>query len=342
MILFILYDSITNSVFEGQILAPLLHKIATEKCNVHIISFERALPHKAVLDALKQYEPLLTVTCIKRMPFLGAFSLYFERQNLNKLIPKEPYSLIVRGPLAALCAQPLIKHSTEYIIQARGLLADEYRYTHHTTVWYKKPLHRLRAYQLAYYEKKGYRTIGSAPYQGYIESVSTALSKHLADVCTLSLSYFKRAYDDVPQPLTQEQKNTFKITIREQLHIPKAAFVYVYNGSAKPWQCPLETVCYFKKQYIKNRKCFLLILSQDVHTFKAICQQYNIPHFAYRILTIEHTKVLSYLCAADCGIILRKHHIINWVSRPTKVLEYQAAHIPIYHNNTIALLTEKD
>jgi hypothetical protein len=50
--------------------------------------------------------------------------------------------------------------------------------------------------------------------------------------------------------------------------------------------------------------------------------------------------IYHYLAAADIGIIFRKPHIINWISRPTKILEYQAVGLKIIHNNTVAMLAD--
>jgi len=47
-----------------------------------------------------------------------------------------------------------------------------------------------------------------------------------------------------------------------------------------------------------------------------------------------------YLAAADYGLLFRHKDIINWVSRPTKMLEYQAVGLKIIHNNTIEWLSE--
>ena len=60
---------------------------------------------------------------------------------------------------------------------------------------------------------------------------------------------------------------------------------------------------------------------------------------SYHITTISHADIYRYLAAADAGIVLRESHPINWVSRPTKILEYQAAGLAIVHNNTIGYIT---
>ena len=51
--------------------------------------------------------------------------------------------------------------------------------------------------------------------------------------------------------------------------------------------------------------------------------------------------VIKYLCAADAGILLRKKDVVNWVARPTKILEYRAAGLKIIHNDTVAMLTNQ-
>ena len=95
---------------------------------------------------------------------------------------------------------------------------------------------------------------------------------------------------------------------------------------------------FFKKQLEKNKFSFLLILTQDKNAFKQIVDSCKLDSTCYKILTVEHADIYRYLSACDSGLIFREKNIINWVSRPTKVLEYQSVDLKIIHNHTIALL----
>lgn len=342
-VVFVLYDSITNSIFEGQILASLLKKITQQQCIVHIISFERALPSLQKQTFLKQYEPSLIIHYIKRMPFLGTFSLFFEYKQLQKILGMfDTYELIARGPLAGLCAYyTSLKHCQSFTIQARGLLTEEYRYTHQTSSRIMRIIHTIRSYHLKYYEKKLFKNIPFSPCKTTIETISTALTEYLSQQFFIHPSYFTQATEDIPQSISATEKKNLRVIVRKNLKIPLSAPVYVYNGSAKPWQCPQETILYFKACYAKNHHSILLILTQETLYFKQLCIKLKLPESSYHIKQVPHTIVMNYLCAADIGIILRENHIINWISRPTKVLEYQAAGLSLYHNNTIAMLAQK-
>ncbi|MFH1832527.1 MAG: hypothetical protein ABH827_07080, partial [bacterium] len=67
---------------------------------------------------------------------------------------------------------------------------------------------------------------------------------------------------------------------------------------------------------------------------------HNLPKTAYKIISVRQEQLYEYLSCANFGFLLREEDIINWVSRPTKMLEYQAVGLKIIHNNTIAWLTE--
>lgn len=116
--------------------------------------------------------------------------------------------------------------------------------------------------------------------------------------------------------------------------------VYCYNGSGKTWQCPQESILFFKQELEKNKNVFLLILSQDKEIFNHFVSHHQLPQHSYHIMHVPHHEVIHYLSACDTGILLRKPHLVNWVSRPTKALEYQAAGLTIVHNNTVAWLCE--
>ena len=97
-------------------------------------------------------------------------------------------------------------------------------------------------------------------------------------------------------------------------------------------------VDYFKKEYAIDNLSFLLVLTQNVPAFEQLVQQ--LDKQSYCIVTVKHDEIYRYLSAGDIGMLFREPHIINWISRPTKVLEYQAVGLQIVHNNTVALLTD--
>ena len=148
------------------------------------------------------------------------------------------------------------------------------------------------------------------------------------------------ALGDIPQRCSQEEKMVWRKKIRKQLGIKKNAYVYCYNGSAKPWQCPDDIVQFFSEKLRNNTNTFLLILSQDTDRFLSILKKNHVADRYYRVLHIPHDHIYWYLAAADSGLLFREPHIINWVSRPTKALEYHAVGLTVIHNNTVAYLLD--
>ncbi len=327
----IIYDSITNSVFESQIIAPLIQKLDTGIVSaVHIVSFERSSLIKSLI--IKSYHPQITITLLIKPPFFGSIALWIATRRLKKIVSKIHFdSVIARGPLAGWIAFNAIKHGP-ICIQARGLCAEEYRYVNNTGMY-----HRLKAWLYEKIEKKVYGLYARAQHVT-VESVSHALRAYCIDQWNTPPDKIAVSTHDIPAAVSIAQKKIWRKEIRARLGL-KDQIVYVYAGSAHIWQCPQETIQFFCNEYAQNKNAFLLILTAEQEAFKKIIESAGIPHTNYLILTISHNAIYQYLAAADIGLLFRKNHIINWVSRPTKALEYQAVGLPIKHNNTVEMLT---
>ena len=338
---FILYDSVTNSVFDSQVAEPLLKKQReTISLDVVIISFEKDVSSKSI-NSVTQIYPTLKFIFLKRRKFVAAIFLYKEIQQLKSILScYTNYIIIARGPLAGhISLYAALYNACRHItIQTRGLLAEEYRYTHaQTKNIIMKFVHMLRTMLYNNIEKSVYSTRDYAiPLT--IETVSAALKDYLITSYKACETIISVATYDIPQVIPQETVHEWRISLRTQLMIPENAYVYCYNGSLKPWQCPHQTILFFKEQLQCNNMAYLLILTPDVPAFHALAQQYLLPTSRYTILNVAHKDIYRFLAIADVGIIFREKNIINWTSRPTKILEYQAVGLTIVHNNTIALL----
>ena len=343
-LVFIIYDSIHHSIFEGQVLAPLLKQLKAQlHSTVHIISFEETLS-PSVLAAHKKYstiDPRITITLFKRPRFIAELFLWQQIFQLKKILKKITghYQLSSRGPLAGSIAKKAATRScTLLTIQARGLLAEEHSYTHKNSKGIRATVHALRTRQLYYVEKNAYTPPPIQSFHFSIEAVSPAFKAYLVATYSIPENVFTFPLFDNPTPITAEKKAECRTTIRAMLGIPKEAPVYVYNGSLKAWQCPEETIAHFKKAFEQENKSIFLALTQDYALMHSLLEQAALPSTAYRVLHVPQQEVMAYLCAGDYGILIREAHPLNWVSRPTKLLEYQAAGLYILHNNTIALL----
>ena len=344
---FIVYDSIHHSIFEGQVLAPLLKKLnAGLYANIHIISFEEELS-LTVLAAHKKFsiiDPRITITLFKRPRFIAQSFLWQQSLQLKKILKKISghYELSARGPLAGIIAkQAATKFCAILTVQARGLLAEEHAYTHKNSYGIYTLVHALRTKQLSYLEKNAYAPSTHNAFSFAIEAVSPALKDYLINTYSIPPDIFTFPLFDTPAPVSFEEKLFHRSALRTTLAIDKDAPVYVYNGSLKAWQCPHETIALFKKALAQNSKSFFLALTQDQELMHQLLEQAKIPVYSYRVLHVPQSEVMNYLCTADYGMLFREAHPLNWVSRPTKLLEYKAAGLHILHNNTIASLAHK-
>lgn len=332
-LIFILYDSITNSVFESQVLIPLVEQ-KKNVARISIISYEPHLIPIVLQQKIKNEGIELHI--MKRRSFICKELLHAEIAFCKNIIKNHSQAHIkARGPLAGYIAlKALPQTSTKLTIQARGLLAEEYDYVHQHSTFPFNVLNKLRKQCYLSIERSVYTT--KYPYVT-IEAVSMGLKQYLIDTFATDARIIKIAQEDIPASMHQEIRIKNRAFLRKKYNISQQAYVYVYCGSAKPWQCPEEMIQFFLREYQKNKKTFLLIISQDTDIFKKIIQQHTISS-NYLILALDYKDVIDHLCIADCGLLFRKPHTINWISRPTKLLEYKSVGLTIAHNNTVAEL----
>lgn len=342
-LIFITYDSITNSVFEGQVLEPLRKRKQSDPSRRYVlVSFERDIKQISKSNALTLSKNICDeVHIMHRFPYFGIASLYHSVHAVRKILQQHPsYEIIARGPLAGWIALRAIDSTCTHItVQARGLCAEEYAYTHKKSIWYTRWWHAWRYQSLKNIEHEVY---GKKRGSFAIETVSSALQEYLITSFKTPKNFFIDAAFDVPLSIAAEQKNIWRKQIRTSLGIADAAKVYCYNGSMKSWQCPELVMQYVEQELRQNPDSFFLLLTQDTHVFAQYVRKRNCNPAQYKILHVPHHDIYRYLCAADKGIIFRQPSVINWVSRPTKVLEYRAVQIPVIHNNTIGFLHQDD
>lgn len=341
----ILYDSIQNSVFQSQILEPLRkHKEQHPHQKIILISFEPKDPSLSTLKALN-LDNLLCLKLFKRYPFIGFINLRLARRKIQKFLSSIPsYTIIARGPHAGWIATHAASknHCSHITVQARGLLVEEFAYA--TKKTNNRFFSWLDAYRLGALKKLEQYIYTSSMRTGIpttIQAVSPALRDYLitnykTDPTTISI-----AHHDIPEPLSIEQRELWRVAVRTKLGITPHAHVYCYNGSIKPWACPEKVIEFFIQQQKKERNIFLLILTQEKEQFLILLKEHSLDPSYYFVCSVDHNEIYKYLAASDTGLIFREKNILNWISRPTKVLEYQAAGLDIIHNNTVALLVNQ-
>ena len=83
-------------------------------------------------------------------------------------------------------------------------------------------------------------------------------------------------------------------------------------------------------------------MTPDKNKFIEACGKQNIAKQHYAVLNVGAQDVYKYLAAGDYGLLFREPDVVNWVSRPTKMLEYQAVGLKIIHNKTVAWLADQE
>lgn len=321
--IFLLYDGIKNSVFESQVLEPL--KKSNQK--YLIVSFEKTIINKHKLPKTNNQ---IKIIQIKKTSYFGKLSLFWPMLKL-KILQLTSTNIIARGPFAGYIAQKCFK-KRNLIIQARGLVSEEYDYTFEPKNFIQKLIKKIRTYQFKSLEKEVYSNKKIK-----IETVSNALKNFLIKNYNANKNNITIAKLDIPQQILAAKKKSWKKEIREFLKIDQDKTVYAYSGSTHKWQCPERTIEYFKQKLNQEKNAHLLILSKNINEFELLIKKHNLLKHS-TITSCNPNEVIKFLSAADYGIILREKHILNWVSRPTKALEYRAAHLKIIHNNTVEFL----
>lgn len=105
--------------------------------------------------------------------------------------------------------------------------------------------------------------------------------------------------------------------------------VYAYMGSIDSWQCFDEVCSIFKGISTLEKDSTLLVLTNNRKLANQIMLEQNVDLSKVRLLSLTHDQVGLFLQAADLGFLIRKNHIVNLVSSPTKLSEYLAAGLPI-------------
>ncbi len=329
-LIMLIADGVHNSVFVSQVVEPLKKRAAGRP--LVLISFERPMP---ITVPAELHELDCELILLPRLPFISTISLIPSLVRLRKILQQYPsYEMIARGPFAGwLGLHAINQNCSTLTIQARGLVAEEYKMIHSSS---PSLLSSFRARQFVCLERTVYSTRKA---HVIIEAVSEAMREYLCKEFCADRPRITIAEIDKPMVVAEEQRNGWRAQVRAELNIPKDAHVWCYSGSAKAWQCPEETVQYLSKKLQENSNHFALVLSPDVKIFEKLFDQFRANKSRYRVLKTSAADTFKYLAAADAGIVFRAASPVNWVSRPTKVLEYRALGLTVIHNDTIAWLT---
>lgn len=105
----------------------------------------------------------------------------------------------------------------------------------------------------------------------------------------------------------------------------------VYLGTLAAWQCGEEMIRLFAQlRKLESRLFFLLLVPGSDHAqARKLMAQYHLPESSVLLTELPHHEVAAALPGAHVGVLLRRKHIVNQVSSPTKFGEYLAAGLPV-------------
>lgn len=343
----------------SKILESIVKKIEQSKnLEATVIFCEKGKLNKALLASkLPVHEKLHFVFC-KTLPFIGKMSLWPTVWQLKRILRDIPsHELIARGAFAGYVAiRTLSKLAEKFpermrrnaekpfpklIVQTLELEAEKYRHSHNTPElrMHQKFIHdQMNKMEFELYRNK---RRGDYPTKVFVEALTPALKNYLvtnfrADETTITIMQ-----EDLTHAISPKDKILYRKDIRESLEIPQDAYLFCYIGSNSHDECPVESIFYFIEAYKKDKKSFLLVLTQTKNYFETLLQnEHELPSNTYKIVDMPAThEILRYVAACDAGLILRKRDIVNWVSRPENMLLFQSAGLKIAHNFTIGWLT---
>lgn len=354
-LLIVIYDGVENSVFESLVLRPAIKYLKENLyARVDLVSFE--VNYSSALEKVNSLSlpDGLSIFLHRRLPIITRVSLFLHAPVLARILWSNWYdNIIVRGPIAAYVLNLAIhwfvrilskSWSVPVIIQARGLAAEEARFTFnekHADTWLLKQVFKfrvniLKAIEQVVYQQKSW----DVPMK--ITAVSEALKDYLVQTFDAHENTIGIEFFDIVPALEKGLVFAWREELRDFLKIPSDAVVYGYSGSCKQWQCARETVDFLLQKITEDNNVYGLILSTDALAFQRLVEKRDVDTSRLLIRFVEPSDLIKWLSVFDFGLLLRYQDVVNWVSRPTKALEYMAVGVPIIHNKTVKWLIDHD
>ncbi len=233
------------------------------------------------------------------------------------------------------------------MIQARGLAAEEFLYEINNKNYNSRSIKIFLKKILKKFLYKKYLSVESYAYKRSkyiknmsIEAVSPALKEYLVSNFGADRSSIYVSSRDIPKIFNKNKVLMWRKEVRKELNINNNKYIYCYSGSARPWQCVDSMILFAKEKIISDKNAFFMFLSQDDSLFKQKLINSGVSPDKYVVLNVRPDEIYRYLSCCDEGLLFREKSPVNWVSRPTKMLEYISVGLKIAHNNTIECLTK--
>ncbi len=354
-LLFLIYDGVANSVFESLVLAPAKKYLALGLyTHVDIVSFESDYAAAQLRVESFILPAGLSIILFRRLGLVTKPTLFIHAPILAKFLQNQWYDeILVRGPLAAYVLNLAIHWFVRIIdrtwpvpvtIQARGLAAQEALFSFNTKYprsWFRKKLFKVRVSTLAAIEQSVYQqNAWLVPMK--IVAVSEALKAYLVNSFGAQERSVVIEEFDLVDRVDPGQVALWRDESRGFLKIPGDAIVYGYSGSCKQWQCARETIEFIAEKIAENENTYGFIATTEVLEFEQLICSLGLASERFIVRYVPQKDLLPMLSVLDYGLLLRHSHVVNWVSRPTKALEYIAVGVPVIHNKTVKWLIDYD
>jgi glycosyltransferase involved in cell wall biosynthesis len=228
----------------------------------------------------------------------------FFRKKINAVKPGE--KLILHGCLGSVhfCAHAGIPVQDRVWLKL-GLLEEENHLG--TRFYFRKKIERLTAH-----------TCGRR----------VAVSRRMLDF--LDREYGRSHQRDVVLPCLYDSDrfspSVDRAQARHRLGFDNRV-VFLYLGIGAPWQCPAETIAFFKQIKRRLPPAFLWILTPDMEIFKPLLV--DVAPDDHRLEYCPHDELADRIQAGDFGFLLRKQCLINQVASPVKFPEYLASGLSV-------------
>ena len=128
-------------------------------------------------------------------------------------------------------------------------------------------------------------------------------------------------------------------SVRRKLKL-EGRFVVAYCGSLAPWQAVEDSLEWFKHVARSKPNAYLLAVTTHPERMTRYANQARIPESARSVLSVSQSKVIEYLAAADCGLLVRKPSLVNQVASPVKFAEYLSAGVPVMISENVGDYSE--
>lgn len=332
------FEGIFSSVFDSQVLTPILKIKNSDKSNFNIklVSLSiRDFFNKKYKTKKRHIEDMLDGDCFfsVRFPLFLNFPIFLKPiLFLNSIVcfivlyfhlglrKNEKAVFHCRGHITGytlLTLKKIFYKNISVYSDLRGILSIEIFYTlsknEKKAVYLSKIVKDIETYV----EKNS--DYLSCVSESFKEKVLSDHRYKLSNIevipCCIDSDMFKY------EPVIRKE-------IREKLGISNK-FVLVYSGSLSGWQLPGRMVEVFKifSSLIKNS--YFLMLTNEIEYAESLFTGSCIEKYTYTIMNKPYSELCKFLSAGDLGFMLRKDDELNNISRPVKFAEYISCGVPV-------------